>query len=322
MSLFSFESLALEATGLVGSTAPMPLVVSWASTLIQELSRIKKLQTYRVMKELYIPSTITTGLVSATRDSNRVTGNGIAATAWLSGQELANESYYIRIRTIWYPIGSREGNTLTFKPPAFYAEDTITDHTYVLLKKYHKLSPDVDQLEEHMTHARFGSPLPIITKDQMDYLYPARWTSYASSGGVPQHVCEVELSVDQQRQVEVYPYSQLSEVLYYNAWLKPPEYKYTDYIPNFINYASLIEGVKHRLYEYEANRAKEVQMKQVLLNEKARQKTIWDRAKEELFLHEPALSQGGMSVQLLRDRFISTHRDINNAYSQVWSREP
>ena len=323
MTLLSFEHLTEEACGLIGAFPPLPLVVQWASTLINELYRAKKMQHYKATnKNLYIPGVITTGLVSATRGSNTITGNTAASNSWLSGQQFATDGYSIRIKTVWYPIGDRQGVDLIIKPPALFAEDNATAHSYVILKRYHKLDPDVESLDEHMTHARFGSPLPVITHDQMNMLYPARWTSYASSGGVPLHVAEVEVSVDQVRQVEVYPYPQQSELLYYDAWVKPPEYGYEDNIPQFINYSALLEGVKHKLYEYQANHTTDIQMKQVMLNEKARQKTIWDKAKEELFLHESASHEGGIAVQLLRDRFVSTHRDINNAYSAVWSREP
>lgn len=316
-----FEQLALEASGLTNTSAPLPLVVGWSSTLINELSRTKKMQHLKRMKELYIPPVITGGLVSATRDTEFITGNSDAQNAWLPG-ELLTENYYIRIKTVWYPIGAREGDKLIIRPPALYAEDSVTNHVYALMKKYHKLDDEVNLLDEHFTHGRFGSPLPVITKDQMDYLYPARWTSYASSGGVPQHVCEVEVSQDGHRQVEVYPYSQRSELLYYNAWVKPPTYTYTDPIPHFINYSALLEGVKLRCYEYAANREQDTNRAQMLHNMKARQETIWTRTKDEVFLHEAAASQGGMSAQLLKDRFNPTHRDINNAYSQVWSREP
>lgn len=320
--LTTFEQLVLEATGLVSSRAPLPLAVEWASTMINELSRTKKLQHYRTTRELYLPPVITEGTVTATRDSFTITGNATAQAAWLSGHQMSNNNYYIRVKTIWYPIGDIQGVDLILRPPSRFAEDTATAHSYLILKKYHQLDQDVDQLDEHMTNARFGSLLPLISKDQMDFLFPGRWSTYSSSGGVPSYVCEIELSPDQRRQVEVYPYPQKSELIYYNAWLKPPPFQYTDPIPNFINYAALIEGVKYKLYEYEANRAQDPQMKQLLLNEKARQGTIWGDAKKELFLHEAAASQGGMSVQMLRDRFVSSHRDINSAYSQVWSREP
>jgi hypothetical protein len=277
-------------------------------------------QHFKVFKELYIPPVINAGLVNATRDSSVITGNAAAQAAWLGGHLLVGR--YIRIKTVWYPIGDQQGSTLKIKPPALFAEDSVTNHVYTIMKKYHELDTDVDLLDETMTNARFGSPLPIISKDQMDYLYPARWTSYASSGGVPQHVCEVEISVSGQRQVEVYPYPQLSELLYYNAWLKPPLFTYNDYLPNFINYSALLEGVKHKLYEHQVSKEKDVQRQGILMNLMSRQLTVWQNARAELFLHESATSQGGFAAQLLRDRFIPTHRDINNAYSQVWSREP
>jgi hypothetical protein len=324
MALQTFEHLVSEASSLINTYPPIPLVVGWASSLISECARTKKMAHYRAtQRNVYIPGTITTGLVTATRGSNTITGNTTASNAWLSGQQLASQQYFIRIKTVWYPIGDRQGADLIIKPPALFAEDSVSLHSYVLLKRYHALDPDVDSLDEHMTHARFGSPLPVITVDQMNSMYPARWTSYASSGGVPQHVCEVELTPDQRRQIEIYPYPQQSELLYYDAWVKPPEYLYTDYVPSFINYAALLEGVKYKLYEYEANKISDnPQMKQLMLNEKARQRTIWDKAREEIFLREASTHQGSMALQLLRDRFVTTHRDINNAYSQVWSREP
>lgn len=318
--MMTFEDLAREAIALTSSMAPMPLAVQWASTIINELSRVKKVQHFKVLKELYIPPVITAGLVSATRDSGTITGDSTAQAVWLGGHLLVGR--YIRIKTVWYPIGDQQGATLKIKPPARFAEDTVTNHTYVILKKYHELDQDVDLLDETMTHARFGAPLPLISKDQMDYLYPARWSSYASSGGVPQHVCEAEISPNGQRQVEVYPYAQLSELLYYNAWLKPPLFTFESYIPNFINYSALLEGVKHKLYEYQVSKEREFQKQSVLMNLMSRQLTVWQNARAELFLHESAASQGGFSVQILKDRFVSHHRDINNAYSAVWSREP
>ncbi len=318
--MMTFEDLAREAIALTSSPAPMPLVVQWASTIINELSRVKKVQHFKVMRELYLPPVLNTGLVSATRDSATITGDGAALAAWPPGHQLVGRS--IRIQTVWYPIGDQQGATLKIRPPALYAENSVSLHSYVILTKYHELDEDIDLLDESMTHGRFGSPIPLISKDQMDLLYPGRWTSYSSAGGVPQHVCEVEVSLRGRRQVEVYPYSQLSELLYYNAWLKPPAYTYDQYLPNFINYAALVEGVKQRLYEHLAAREKDPQRQAVLMNLAARQRTIWQDARAELFLHESAAAQGGLSVQLLRDRFTPAHRDINNAYSQVWSREP
>ena len=318
--MMTFEDLAREAIALTSSPAPMPLVVQWASTMINELSRVKKVQHFKVLRELYIPPVLNTGLVSATRDSANLTGNAAALAAWPGGHQLVGR--YIRIQTVWYPIGDQQGTVLKIRPPALFAENSVTLHSYVIQTRYLELDEDVDLLDEHMTHGRFGSPIPVITKDQMDALYPGRWSAYASSGGVPQHVCEVEVSLRGRRQVEVYPYSQTSELLYYNAWLKPPAYTYDQYLPNFINYAALVEGVKHRLYEYHAAREQEPQRQAVLMNLAARQRTIWQDARAELFLHEAAAAQGGLSMMLLKDRFVATGRDINNAWSAVWSREP
>src|SRR5712691_7255779 len=167
--MMTFEDLAREAISLTSSPAPMPLAVQWASTILNELSRVKKVQHFKQAKDLYIPPVITAGLVSATRDSAVVTGDAPAQAVWLGGHSLVGR--FIRIKTVWYPIGDQQGAVLTMKPPALFAEDSVTAHTYVILKKYHELDTDVDLLDETMTHARFGSPLPIISKDHMDYLY-------------------------------------------------------------------------------------------------------------------------------------------------------
>src|SRR6266446_2974944 len=112
----TFEDLAREAIALTSSPAPLPLVVQWASTIINELSRVKKVQHFKVLKELYIPPVINTGLVTATRDSGTITGNAAALAVWLGGHQLVGR--YIRIKTVWYPIGDQQGSTLKIKPPA------------------------------------------------------------------------------------------------------------------------------------------------------------------------------------------------------------
>lgn len=308
MALTTLEDVARHAKSLMSSDASTPLAAQWVNFRIAEVAGQKRLRTYRRLKELYVPAPVTTGTVTVTRDSPDVIGTG---TAWTQ----TYEGWYLRPQTAWYRVLSVNSPTsITLESP--FAENSLTDTSYTLVKRYQELPADVQMFSESLfIHGRNGRPLRVISWEELSVMYPLRsW----GGGGLPQVVAEAEPRFDGVRQLEIYPYPSTSELYYYLAWLKPESLDMGAPVPPFINPYVLVEGIKVDMLFYAASREQDASIKQLLYNEHRRQATYWQGKIHECLLMEPGVDDAQFVVRQLADKRGPYDYDIVTAYDQVW----
>lgn len=310
MPLATIEDLANMAKSLAASDASVPLAAQWVNTRIAEVAGQRRLRFYRRLKELYTPATYTTGTCTVERDSVVVAGS---LTVW----DPTHEEWFFRAGVNWYRVESVfSGTVLHLASP--YAEQSITGSSYVLVKRFHALDPDVRAFsDQSFTHGRTGQPLQVITQEELNMSYPSR---YYGAGGLARVLAEAEPHYSGARQVELFPYASTSELYYYLAWVKPEPLELDDPIPSFINPYALLEGIKADMLFYKASRATEPTMAQILFNEHRRQVTHWHGKIQEALLQEPGIDDRQFVVQSLKDRRGLQEHGIYTAYDQVWSR--
>ena len=307
MALTLVEDIARYVLSLMASPAPLPLVAGWVNFRLAELAGLKRLHTYRRVRELSTPAPYSTGTVTATRGSPNVTGVG---SVWIAG----HAGWYFRSATTWYRVANASSITLTLESD--YAEEDVAGASYTLVQRYHPLPLDTQTFDSNQwVFGRTGDRLTYISQTELTLMDGSR---YYTQGGLPGWLTETEPHVSGARQVEIFPYSPTSELFYYLCWIRPPALPITGQLPPFVNPTALCEGVKVDALFYDASHEREVATKQVLLNEHRRQITYWDGKRHEALLMEQGTSDSQFMVQTLARRRGRVSHDIITAYDQVW----
>ena len=317
----TFEELARRAQGHVQRvTAPMPLVVQWASDRVQELLGTRRLAVLRRNLELSIPGPVTTGTLTATRGSTVLTGNAAAQTAWATLPADFPQGWFVRAASTWYHVAGRTSTALVLQ--SAFAEADVSGASYQLVKRYHELPPTVYQVDEDsFILGRIGQPLQFYNESEMDAIYPNRWGLYLGGLSTPFAVTEVEPAASGSKQVEVYPYPSQSEMIVYAAYLEHEPFTISSTLPLGLQVHHLMYGVVADIYEWAANDpAMRSEDKQLYLNEKARNLTRWEGAKQSALLHLSTHRMRGFVLLTQKRGQRRFDRGIRTAYDQVWSR--
>ena len=309
------EEVARNAVAKAGSDVGVLLASTWVNSRWKELASGLKLKALRGMGELFLPPVIDTGTVTATRGSNIVTGNAAAQAVW----DTTIEERYFRASNAWYRI--EQFQTTQFVLETEFAEDTVTDGSYSIVKRFYDLPATVKHLATPMTLMRLNRPVNVISWERLNRLRPNRVTF-----GPPLWAAEFGLSPAGARRIEVYPYPEDdSEILHYLFWKAPPDLGFRDAIPGFIESYVLEEGALVDIIRADGlKRLRESQPGATeLLNEARRQETAWRRKKSEGYFDEGAIDTDEMILDAFqfaagRHRHIGT--DIVTAFDYVWSR--
>ena len=313
MTVQTVEELARYSREIAASTASIPLITQWINVRIGEVAGTRRLRQYRRARELILPADIREGTVTATRDSAIITGTG---TTW--DGTLEDGTYYLRVRSSWYRILDVDSATsLILESP--FSENSISDSSYRIVRRFHPL-PDDTQMMDNFVFVRTSLPLDHVSSDELDKNFPARWHA---TGGIPTYVAEVEPHfATGARQIEVYPYSNTSEIIAYLTWIKPPALAWTQPLPNFVQPYALHEGLLVDLYRHNAAKAAQagnIETAAYWRNESRAQATTWERKKREALVQERGINDSQFMVRFLRQRYshgFST--GIRTAYEQVW----
>jgi len=270
------DDAARAALSAVDSDADFLHVVDWASDRYRELTTRNRFRSLRVIGELSLPATTSTGTVTATRSSTVVTASVTAQAAWLP-LDLAGR--FIRINRIWYRIASKvvSGTTVELRLESPFAEATQTAVAYKIVQRFSRLDPRARHLGSFVW-MRFGYKLDSLPLLEADITYPDRLL--VTAGG-PQFVTEVGVDADGVRMVEIYPYATNNELIHYVFYPHSPRLRPGDSLPEAIDPYVLREGVLIDIYRYEmskALRAGRVEQSAVWSNNARAQVQTWEQA--------------------------------------------
>lgn len=309
---YTVEDVARQTLASIDSDASFRLVCQWVAERFRQVASRARLRSMRRYGSINIPATITSGTVTATRDSALIVGDATAQAAW-TGDVVG---CHIRVSTSWYEIVAWDGaNTLTIDAP--FAEDTVTDGGYYIVKRFHNLPDDARHLGTFIWD-RTWTALQRVSQAELDHLVPAR--TFVGYG--PTYWCEAAPHLNlQPRRIEMYPYVTTSEVVHFTYWAEPPVLDAASVIPGDIPLHVLREGALIDLYRYEAGRqanAGNVDAAGFWRNESRAQKTQW----ETRDINDAIRADNDMDdVRFVAWKTGRTlrHGDIMTARDQVWS---
>lgn len=305
------EYVARGVLAAIDSDASLVLAQQWVNERFQQIAARARLRALRKLGTISLPSKLSTGTVDATRDSAVIVGDGTAAAAW----DAALVGRHIRVRNAWYEIVGVNGDELTLDAP--YAEDSVAAYGYVIVQRFVPLPRDVRHIGT-LVHARRWVAIQRVNQSELDRMSPSR----SQVGGTPFVFAEAPPGPDNSiKRLELYPYSDISDVVHFTYWADPPQLELHDEIPGDIPAHTLKEGALIDLFRYESGRQARlgnVEAAGFYRNEARTQRTQW----ENKDMPEAIGADGGSDDV----RFIAWNvgrglieGDIMTARDQVWS---
>jgi len=304
------EEVARHLAALTGSEEDVLLIGKWIDARWKEIAASHTLQELETEGELFIPAPYETGTVAATRGSRTVTGTSTGWDGMLTGR-------HVRIRTSWYVIANiTSATSLELATP--FGEDSISGAGYHIVQRRHRLASDARKLGQ-FTHMRLRRPLKLSSKHGLDVAMPSRH----SIGAPPVWVAQVKPDVDKVKRVEIYPYSNTSEIIHYVYWTSPPTLDFDDVLPQWLDIESFREGVMVDIYRHKMFKAMEdgqVEAAALWRNEFRAQETKWMRDHRVRLLGQEDGADDTEFILMREGAHPSSISDpqINDAYTQVW----
>ena len=315
------EQVSREVLASVPSEAGILLAAQWIDSRYKRIcARSKRNRHLRQVGELTYPAPITTGLVTATQGSNVVTGDATAQAAW--GPQVIGR--HIRIAVVWQEIIGFENNTLKLRSP--YSENSVIAGAYHIVQRWTPVDPTARSLGDTIIHVRLRYPLENISPFSMDQLSAERLLV----GPPPAYWCEVDQvpnpNTDPKtqsivRRIELYPYSSITELLYYVFYRAPDTLRLQDQVPPNIDNHVLKEGALIDAYRYEAGKAAkkgDVNSAGFWRNESRKKKTNKKKIIKDAFRYDSSVDDKTFILERLGALRIGG--DIKNAYSEVFAR--
>lgn len=277
----TIDDVARAAISGIATNAGLFHAIRWASERYRQLTSRVKMRHLRKVGEIVIPAAVDDGTVTITRGSDVVVGDATARTAWAALDQVGDGTWYIRVRRVWYVVAGRDPSTGDLTLQSIVSEDSTSDTTYKLVKRYHALAPGLRHIGKFV-HMRLQKTLRDDSVLQMDMNHPARWIT---AGSGPEIVCQGGNSADGRRLVEFYPFSTQEEIIHYVYWPSPIALKSGSVLPEEIDLEALKSGVLVDLYRWEMARAireGKVDQSAVWRNEARTQETTWERRIDEM----------------------------------------
>jgi len=298
------DDVARAALSVVGSNAGLLLAIGWASERYRQLTSQVRMRHLRQIGEVVIPAPIDTGTASFTRGSNVVTGNAAAAAAWQARPDIKDGTWYIRLRRVWYRVADVTP-TGTILLQSQVAEDDVAAVSYKVIKRYHKLAPDVRYLGKFV-HMRLHRMLHEASMLSIDMSHSARWIT---AGSGPEIVVDVNTDAEGHRLVEFYPFSTTEEIVHYVYWPTPLKLQPGSILPAEVDQEALKSGVLIDVYRFEmakALRDNKVDAAATWRNEMRAQETTWGKRIEEIAKADHGLDDVAL---ILHPRGLPSFRD-------------
>lgn len=304
------EQVATEVLAAVDSSAGLVQAGNWVAQRYRQFASKARLRHLREVGELVIPATITAGTVTATRGSTSVTADATAQAALSSS--IVGRS--IRVRSAWYKISAYSAPTITLS--SAFSEDTATGSGYVVAQRFSSLGTDVRWLGTFV-HMRLRTALRNVSPTVLDHYYPDR----VLATSFPLYWAETsENDTTKAKQVEIYPYSDQSEIIHYVYWKEPSILALTDEIPSHIDSSLLREGALIDLFRFKMAQSADrgqVELAALWRNESQVQRTLWER----MCLNAMKQDRGVEDISLILHRAgINPYGDIVDARGEVYAR--
>lgn len=282
--------------------------IRWVNERISDLD-VRRLKHRRRIGSLVLPAAITAGTVSVTNGAETVTPDATALAAWAK-KSFAGWFIQFGSDATWYRVLSSSASVLTLDQA--YQGTTDADATYHLAQRYVTLKPDVQFLGEKMSLERTGTVLTLKSQAQLDLMVPGRdwdpsfpryFSEFSEEGG--------------KKVLEFYPYSTRDEHVLCVYWEAPGTLTSEDIVPSCFSQRDLKIGVLADIYSYQAAKAStdgKVDLANRLSNLAARQETLWERAKQNIYRRTRATED---LVLLFGTRSQSTTALNYNAHTEV-----
>ena len=305
------EDVARSVLASIDTDAGYLLAGKWVADRYRRILARQRFRHQRRLGELILPATISAGLVTATRDSNVITGDATAQAAW--SPDLVGR--FIRVTTVWYEIAGFTDNELRLKSK--FSEATITLGGYNIVARVSKLESAARWIGSDFIHGRLRRPLRRKSLSELDSLAPAR----DSIGPGPEIWVEIG-SIDGVKTVEIYPPANSdAEHLYYTYWEIPEELPFEAIIPAEIDPHVLVEGALIDVMRYKAGQAADnlrIEAAAFWRNEYRAQETRWERFIREAIKADRGSDDATFILQSIGVPAPSF--DITNAREEIFSR--
>jgi hypothetical protein len=294
-------------------SVPLDVINSlWVSYRYEEWAAAGYQKALRRYFSVKMPATINTGTVSVTQGSAVVTPDS-DALAVLTPDVVGR---WIRVETFWYEVGNFDGATITLTMD--YVEDTNSSASYNIADRRIKLDKSVRKIGA-IVDPLLGNALVARGSEAADRAAPTR--SDVASG--PSVWIDQGYHDDGSPQVELYPYTSDDRMILYTGYVAPTELGPNDQLPNYVEPAHIVEGVKLSIMEREMSKAYQAgnhELGNSWGNQAARQRTIWNRIIEKISLSAQQVSDATFLLSMLQAPKAVGEGDIKTAQDQVLSR--
>lgn len=307
-------TLARDLIGSMDTDEAFLNAIVWINNRYMEICGKVRFSHLRQLGELYVPPRVSTGSVTCDRDSPTVTGS---STTFLTSPLPttagdAGDGWYFKSRSVWYEVGTFDSSTQITLSTNF-AETSGSSLSYSLVKRFHTLSTDTRWLGDFV-HTRRRLLLETVPIAKLNRDAPAR----TLTGSMPLYVADAGINSSGERQVELYPYPENSEVLHYVYWTRPPSLAAaTATLPKEIDPYVLKEGALIDLYRYlkaKALKKGQTEAAGFYRNDEKAQMAIWERYIQEARRTDRAVDDTSFILSALGGRItagdIRTARDI------------
>lgn len=300
----------------IAATSPMKIpqmaIAKWVDNRYKELVTKAQFKHLRNIGELVMEAVVDDGTITATRGSTSVTGTD---TTWATSPTVASHTqWYFRARNAWYEIASVSNDTTLTLSSAF-AEDTVTDGSYTIVKRFYSLNSNARWLGTFV-FPRLRYKIPTVSPAEIDISHAGRILAEV----YPQMVAQVGIDSSNAIEVEFYPTTNETELIRYVYWSLPSSLGLLTTIPPQIDAYTLKEGAFIDFYRY--SKVKNLEMGNieaagVYANEEAKQRTVW----KKVIVDAIRTNRGVDDVQFILEDFAGTRtgREISTARDYIYS---
>lgn len=317
--------IARQLTSELALNAGWLIAAEWVSDRYRQLA-VRRFKHLRKFGELYVPATLSTGTVTATRDGTTIVGDAAAGAVW--GTFVVGRA--IRVRTNWYEIAGYDPatRTITLLPGTRFAEDSVVGGSYTIAPRYVPLNPSARWIDENIVSQRRRIVVAHMSRTELDAESPDR----TRVGDVAFCWCEADVRPNADGQlcktIELYPYCPTSEVYLYAWWPVPPTLGPDDPFPeqvdpHVVREGAMINAMRRKMSELlnkQPLTQEDVAAAATWRNEYRAQETRWEAIRGDAYLTDN--TSDDKTFTLARGGYMTVDFDIRTAYDQVLAQWP
>lgn len=302
------EQVALAALADLGeSSTNLVNGVRWVNERISQVAS-RKMKHRRRIGGLVIPAPLTAGTITATQNSDIITGNATALAAWLGVDfdgafiQLANSGTWYRV------VQNLSSDGLRIDQP--FVDTTTSGASYRIVFRTITL-PEEAAFLGHFAHNRLRREVRLRSQSQLDLHYGDR--PFVTSGPAYYSLFGER---EGKKIVEFYPYSTQAEYLLFTYWEVPPKLEKEAIVPVPFTEHDLKIGVKADIWEYKAATATDKDVMAFYANMSMKQETRWKEVLNDIMRRDRDVDD---LVLLLKKP--APHLAVNwNAHTEVYFR--